>query len=238
MPQPLTSSPRLLARLAGLAYLVIIAAGAFGYTTGAAMIVWHDAAATAGNILASAQMWRAGLAAMLVMLLADVVLACLFYVLFRPVSRTLALLGLALRLVMAAIIGVNLLARLAPLLLLADAGAAAALDAAEAQALALASLRQFEYGFDIALVFFGVDCLVIGWLILRSTFMPRLLGALLALAGLAYLVNSFARLAYPAFDAPFDILIPAYVAEIALCLWLIVMGVNAAKWREQAAAAS
>jgi len=229
-------SPRLQARIAGFLYLIIIVAGAFGYTSSSTLIVWNDAAATAGNILASEQLWRLSLGAMLVMLACDVAVAAIFYVLFKPVNKTLSLLGFAFRLVLVAIVGVTMLARYAPLLLLKDA-ASAAFGTDQMQALGLLSIRLFERGFTVALVFFGFHCLVIGWLIFRSGFLPRILGVLLVIAGLCYLTDSFVYLVFPVVVLPFDIVVLSYIVELALCLWLIVMGVNAEKWKEQADAA-
>jgi hypothetical protein len=88
----------------------------------------------------------------------------------------------------------------------------------------------------IGLIFFGFDCLAIGWLILRSTFLPWLLGAMMMFAGVCYLIDTFATLLVPAFDPPFDLLLPAYVAEAALTLWLLICGVNDAKWKTLAGA--
>jgi Domain of unknown function (DUF4386) len=230
-------SPRLQARIAGFMYLIIIVVGGFGFLSGSTLIVRGDAAATAGNLLASEQLWRLGFAALLVMLACDVGVAVIFYVLFKPVNRTLALMGFAFGLVMAAILGVNILARVAPLLLLRDVTASAAFGTDQMQALAFLSVKLFELGFNVALVFFGIDCVVIGWLIFRSTFLPRILGVLLAVAGLCYLTNSFVDFLFPALALPFYVLLPSFVAELALCLWLIVIGVNAEKWKEQASAA-
>lgn len=138
---------------------------------------------------------------------------------------------------MTAILGVNMLARFAPLLLLRDVASSASFGTDQTQALALLSVKLFEQGFTVALLFFGVDCLVIGWLIFRSTFLPRILGVLLVVAGLCYLTNSFVDVVFPALALPSYFLLPSYVVELALCLWLILIGVNAEKWKEQAGAA-
>jgi hypothetical protein len=138
---------------------------------------------------------------------------------------------------MTSILGVNMLARFAPLLLLRDVASSRSFGADQMQALALLSVKLFEQGFIVALVFFGVDCLLIGWLIFRSTFLPRVLGVLLAVAGLCYLTNSFVDFVFPTLTLPSYFLLPSYVIELALSLWLIVIGVNAEKWKEQAGAA-
>jgi Domain of unknown function (DUF4386) len=228
-------SPRSQARIAGFLYLIIIVAGAVGYTIHSTLFVWNDAAATAGNILASEQLWRLSFAAMLVMLACDVAVAAIFYVLFKPVNRTLSLIACAFRLVLVAIVGVAILGRYAPLLLLKDASAAFETD--QLQAMGLLSIKMFERGFDVALVFFGFHCLAIGWLIYRSSFLPRILGVLLVIAGLCYLISTFVSLVFPVVSLPFDIQLLSYVAEMVLCLWLIVIGVNAERWKEQASAA-
>ena len=230
------ASPRRQARIAGFLYLIIIVAGGVGYTTHSTPIVWNDAAATADNILASEQSWRLSSAAMLVMLVCDVAVAAIFYVLFEPVNRALSLMGFAFRLVLVAIVGVAQLARYLPLLLLKDA-TSVAIGTEQTQALGLLSIKLFERGFTVALVFFGVDCLVIGWLVCRSSFLPRILGVLLSIAGLLYLTDSVRLLVFPMVTLPFDILLLSYLVEMALCLWLIVVGVNAEKWSEQAGAA-
>jgi len=230
------ASPRSQARIAGFLYLIIIVAGAVGYTMHSTLFVWKDAAATASNILGSEQLWRVSSAAMLVMLACDVAVAAIFYVLFEPVNRTLSLIACAFRLVLVAIVGVALLGRYAPLLLLNDT-ASAAFEADQLQEMGLVSIKLFERGFDVALVFFGFHCLAIGWLVYNSSFLPRFLGVLQLIAGVCYLVSTFTTLVFPAVALPFDIQTLSYAAEVVLCLWLIVKGVNAERWKEQASAA-
>lgn len=229
-------SPRVQARVAGFLYLIIILAGAAGYSMHSALFVWNDAAQTAGNILASEQQWRLSFAAMLVMLASDVAVAGLFYVLFEPVHKTLSLIGCAFRLVLVAVVAVSLLGRYAPLFLLKDT-ALGALEAEQLQAIGLLGIKLFERGFDVALVFFGFHCLVIGWLIHRSRFLPRFLGVLLIVAGFCYLISTFSALVFPGLALPFDIQVLAYAAEAILCLWLLVKGLDADEWREQAGVA-
>lgn len=227
------ASPRLQARIAGILYLIIIVAGAVGYSIHSSLVVWNDAAATASNILTSEQLWRLSFAAMFVMLASDVAVAAIFYYLLRPVNRTLSLIACAFRLLLVAIVGVAMLGRFVPLLFLKDS-ASSVFETAQLQELGLLSIRMFERGFDVALVFFGFHCLAIGWLIYRSSFFPRFLGVLLVIAGLCYLINTFVTLVFPVVALPFDILIVSYAAEIVLCLWLIAKGVNAETWEEQA----
>jgi len=110
-----------------------------------------------------------------------------------------------------------------------------AFDAGEIQALARGQIRLFGYGFSVSLVFFGVFCVVIGYLILRSKFLPAILGLLMVAAGAIYCIENFALfLALP--DVPY-IRWVHLVAELSLALWLLVVGVNEGKWRARALAA-
>jgi len=84
------------------------------------------------------------------------------------------------------------------------------------------------------LVFFGLQCLLIGWLICRSTFLPRILGVLMLVAGLGWLTNLWPRLADSL--APYNLL-PGILGEGVLIIWLLWKGVNVQRWHEQAAAA-
>ena len=89
-------------------------------------------------------------------------------------------------------------------------------------------------GEDIELVFVGLYCLSIGYLIFRSTFLPRVLGALMAFAGLGWLTSLSPALVN--YLSPYN-LAPGILGGVSLTLWLLVMGVNAQRWREQAAVA-
>ena len=90
----------------------------------------------------------------------------------------------------------------------------------------------------ISLVFFGFACLSLGYLVYKSNYLPRAIGALLVIAGACYLINSFSHFLNPAFAATLmpTIFVPIFVAELSLTLWLIVKGVDAAKWEERASA--
>jgi len=93
----------------------------------------------------------------------------------------------------------------------------------------------YELGFAICLVFFGFFCLLLGYLIFRSGFLPRIIGVLLAFQGSCYLVNSFVGFLAPGMaDLAFSVLAVSAVGEISLCLWLLVMGVNVPKSNEKA----
>jgi len=233
------ASPRLEARIAGVLYLIIIVAAPFGevFVRGR-LVVYGDAAATANNILAHQLLYRLAGAADLIAFACDAAVALIFYELLKPVSRSLSLFAASSRLLHVAVVAVNTLILFVPLALLQGVHLLIAFKPDQLQALALASLSLHGIGYNIGLVFFAFHCLLIGYLIFRSTFLPRILGVLMAIAGLCYLINSFDHLLSPSFAGhlyPY-ILLPSGVAEISLCLWLLVVGVNVQRWKEQASA--
>ncbi len=240
MPNPSAeTSPQRYARIGGLLYLIIIVAGITGelFVRGS-IVVSRDAAATANNLIASTSLWRAGIAGDLVMHMCDVGLMLVFYVLLRPVSRNLAMLAVLFNLVQTGVLVANKLNLMLPLFLLGDAAYLKAFTPAQLQALAYVSLRTHDYGFGFGLIFFGMECLVVGYLVIRSDYLPKVLGILMQLAGACYLTNSFALVLYPALASRLfpAIMLPPFVAELSMAMWLLVKGVDLAKWRERAAA--
>jgi len=235
------ASPQSYARFGGLLYLVIIVAGALGELfIRDRLVVSGNAAATASHILASESLWRLGIAGDLVMHVCDVFVMWALYVLLRPVSRNLALLNLLLNLIQTAVLVANKLNLLVPLFLLGDAPYLKAFDPAQLQAWSYFAIRLHEYGFGVGLIFFGCVCLVEGYLIRKSRYLPRVLGVLMQVAGACYLINSFALLLAPDFEGqlfPF-ILMPCLIAELSLALWLLVKGVNMQEWTRRTGSAS
>lgn len=150
----------------------------------------------------------------------DTAVALLFYGLLRPVSKNLSLLAAVFRLILVAVLTANSLNYFGLLGSIKGAHSSAAFNAA----------------FDIALVPFGIHCLLTGYLIFRSNFLPRIIGILLALAGLGYLTFVWPPLGDRLF-VPY-ILVPGLVGEGSLTLWLIFFGVNAERWTQTASAAA
>ena len=227
------ASPQVYARVGGLAYLIIIVAGALGEMfIRSKLIVSGDASATTHNIAASPLLWRLGIAGDLVMHVFDLVLALVYYVLFKRVNKNLALLGLLFGMIQTAVLVANKLTLLVPLFLLENAGYLKAFSPQQLQALTYLPVKAHGYGFGIGLIFFGFECLVEGYLIFKSGFLPKFLGVLIVIAGLCYLLNSFALLLSPALaDALFPaVLLPPFIGELSMCLWLLIKGVDLAKW--------
>ncbi len=229
-------SPQRYARIAGILYLATILLGMFGelYVRGT-LVVSGDASATSAAISASPFLWRAGIAGDLLMHIFDVPVIVVLYYLLRPVSRSLALFATLINLVQTAILVVNKMNLMIPLFLLDSPSYLTAFSPEQLHALSYLAIKAHGYRFGIGLIFFGVACLVRGYLIFKSEYLPKTLGVLMAMAGLSYLVNSFAlllapRLASAMFPA---VLIPAFVGELSLTLWLIVKGVNMEQWRQR-----
>jgi hypothetical protein len=167
---------------------------------------------------------------------AYVVVTLLLFYLLKPVNRSLSLLAAFFSIVGVAVGAVNVLSQLAALSLVGGAHYLAAFEPGQLQAMALLSLKLNAQGSDIGLTFFGFYCLLVGYLIFRSTFLPRTVGVMMAIAGLCYLINSFAYFLSPGSAGhlvPY-IFIPSVLGEAALTLWLLVFGVNVSKWEEMA----
>jgi hypothetical protein len=204
----------------------------------ARLVVPGDAAATADNIRAHDLLYRLGFVAELIYCVCNVPLILILYRLFKVVNENVALIAILFSFLAVGIESMSLLAHVAALEILGTGNALAAFSAAQLEAGAYLAVQLFERGFAISLVFFGFACLAMAYLILKSWFFPRVIGALLAIEGLGYLVNSFSLFLAPALQAKiFPFFSATAVAEVALCLWLLVIGVNVRRWNDQASGA-
>jgi hypothetical protein len=227
------TSPRLLARIAGALYLVNILAGAFAIGFVRATLFVSDPATTAHNIQTHELLYRSSLVAHLVVTLTNIPLAMIFYELLKVVNRRLALLDVFFTLVATAIEGAGILDQFTPLTVLGTGSDPNALPPGQLQALVSVPTSLSAIDYDIYTLFFGFDIICLGYLLLRSTFLPSTIGVLMAIDGLAYLVNSFLDLLTPGFAAQLVpwIQLPALLGEGSLCLWLLIVGLNAERWR-------
>ena len=230
-------SPRLQARTGGFLYLIIMVCGYFaeGYVRGS-VIVSGNPAATAKNILAFEQLYRLGCGVEFVTLFCDTTVGLILYNLLKPVNPTLSLLAVFFRLIFVSVFAVLSLTHFAPLLLLKGGASLSAFSTTQLQEAAFFSLKLHTLGFLIANVFFGIHCALVGGLVARSTFLPRIVGMMLVIAGICYVLDSFAYVLAPALRSQLFpwLLLPGFVAEGSLALWLSVVGLNVAKWNEAA----
>lgn len=225
------------ARIYGGLYLINIIGGIFaiGYLP-AVLIVSGNAAATAQNIQTHELLYRWGLVAHIIVVLTTIPMTLIFYDFFKVVSRRLALLDVFFGLVATAIEGANLLNQFAPILLLGAGNDFRAFTPEQVQALVSLPLALQQMSYNIQQVFYSCDLIMAGYLIFRSTFVPRAVGVGLWIGVACYLTYSFASFLAPGFAAhliPY-IQVPSGLAELSLCLWFLIMGVNVARWEEQA----
>ncbi len=228
-------SPRLKARMAGACQLLEAITATFGQVIVLnKLVVPGNAAATAANILGHERLFWLGFASSLMGVAFHIAWALLIYVLLKPVNRSLSLLAAFFVLMACAMQALTSLLYLAPLLILQGGSSLSAFTAEQLQALAVMFLRLNSYAFQIDLVFFGFWCILTGYLIFRSTFLPRVLGVLVMISGLGWVTY-----VYPPLANYLSLYIAAASAlgEIPMELWLIVKGVNVQRWKERASAA-
>src|SRR5437762_5980251 len=186
-------SPRANARAAGGLWWLCILSGMVGFAVGAPLVVANDATATATNIVTKESLFRLGFVADLISGVSYVGVTAFIYYLLRPVSKSLSLVGAFFGLAGVAIGGGSWVIHLAPLLLLHGDQYLAAFTTNQLQTLSLDALKLQAQVFPNGMVFFGIQCISIGYLVARSTFLPRILGILLAIGGTCYVFASFAN---------------------------------------------
>jgi len=217
------------ARAAGVLYLIIILTGLFSeLIVRSGMIVLGDATATAENISANFFMFRIGFISDLIMVMSDVGVALLLYLVLKPVNNGLSMLAGFFRLAQATVLGINLLNFYLPLLLLGDGNYLNSFSGEQLNSLSLLFLNVHSYGYLISGVFFGISCIVLGYLIFKAEYFSKWLGILVVAAGISYLVDCVANFLFPGLASTSEILVMtvAVVSELSLCLFLLIKGIN------------
>ncbi len=229
-----------LARLAGLLYLVVIVIGVLGEgLVRGTLVVSRDPEATARNIRAAEGLWRLGVAGQDLLLVCALGMTFAWYLLLRPVNGRLALLAVFFALTSLAVESVSALHLHAVLTPLSDAAYLKAVAPQLLHLMAYQSVVAHAQAFGLALIFFGVECIVVGHLVRESGYFPRAIGTAMQVAGACYLVNSFSMILSPALQDllfPF-ILLPPFLAESAFCLYLLARGVDLPAWERRLAQA-
>lgn len=223
-------STKKIARIAGVLYLVIIVCA--GFSEGivrSSLIVPGDATATVSNISASEGLFRLGFVSDLIAFMSDLIVSILFYILLKPVSKTLSLIAASFRLLAhPAIASINLLNLYNALLLVGGGGYLTALDTSQSNALVLLFLNAHTYGYLIAGAFFGLHLLFLGYLFYKSDLFPGILGVLIVIASFGYLIESFGSFLFPTYGALFTwiVAVTAVIGEVSLAFWLLIKGVR------------
>jgi len=225
-------SPKTLARVTGALSLLVLFGGIVAQGVIAnGLVVPRDAAATATNILAQPKLWALGFTIFLVEMAAQTAMTTLFYLLLKPASRTAALLSLVFGLVGCTIKTLARAFYYAPLLVLGGASYLSVFDTSQLQALSLLLIKINNQIAGIALVFFGISTFCQGYLIVKSTFLPRFLGIIAIVSGLGWLTWTYPALGSALF---YPLIIVAMLGLLLTSGWLLVRGVDEQRWREQA----
>ncbi len=218
-----------LARIAGLCYLIVILTGLFAEVfVRQALKVSGNALATAKHIQSSEMLYRWGLVADLMNFVFGIPCVLIIYFLFKRVNKFLLQIALTFVIIQTAIIAVNLLNQASPLLLLSNDAYLNTFQPNQLATLAQLSLNVQGIGYAIGLVFFGMYCLLVGYVIVKSKMIPSILGILYLISGMGYLINSFTMLLSKDFANPIFtyVAIPIFIGELSLCLWLLIKGVD------------
>jgi hypothetical protein len=230
-------TPRVKARFTGAFYLLYVIAGVYAQSfVSDRLVVMHDAAATAANILANQSSYRLSFTVYLIEMAGQIATVVLFYQLLKPVSRTGAMLAAAFELTGC---GIKIFSRLfyfGPLLVLGSGGSyLSVFNKEQLDAIALLLLKINDYGAAIALAFFGFSTVLQGWLIYRSGFLPRWLGVIGIIAGFGWLTFLSPPLGMRLF---MYLALFGLVGVVATVLWLLTFGVDEQRWRQRAAQAA
>lgn len=229
---PRAASIQTYARIAGVVFLVALVGGGFGeFYAPSQLIVAGNAAATAHNVIASDLFFRLGFLGYLTEAVTDVALTFLLYVLLRPVHANLARLAVLFRIMATATFAFGELFYFAPTLILGGDGYLKTFSPAQLHALALLSLNLYGLVGGLFTVFYGIASMLLGYLMFRSGYLPRILGALWVLGGLGFVTWNVLLVLAPAYVPPF-LPVPQLLATVSLGLWLLVRGVDAGKWKE------
>ena len=216
-------SLRKAAIVAGLGLLIMTISAIFAnFIVLESLIVPGDAAITANNIIASEGLFRSGICSFIIVIIMDVVVAWALYVLLKPVNKSLSLLAALFRLVYAAIFGIALVNLFSVLQLLSGADYLTAFEPNQLHAQVMLFLKAFSYGWTIGLIFFGIHLFILGYLIFKSDYIPKILGVLVIIAGLGYIIDSFVIFLLPNYDV--TIAMFTFIGELLFMLWLLFKG--------------
>ncbi len=221
------------ARVAGILFLISLVAGSLGeFYVPTTLIVRNDPTATVNNILDNESLFRLGFAGYLLEGLSDAALALIFYVLLKPVHRNLALLAGFFGVVSTAHYAVCQMIYFCAPILLKSPAFQQYFSREQLDAIAYLFVRISGYGASLFLAFYGSASLVRGYLMYRSAFLPRFLGVLMSILGVAFILRSFTLVLTPALSTEL-LLVPAPVTILAMTMWFLVKGVNVEKWNSR-----
>jgi hypothetical protein len=218
------TSPQRNARVAGILYLALVPLSFFGMIVSSGIVVPGNAAFTASHILASELQFRLSIVVALFVQVVNIFVVLALYRLLKPVNRNMSMLMVIFILLGAPIAMLNELNQFAVLILLHSAASLAGFSANQLQALVPLLLNLHQQGINIAGIFWGLWLFPMGYLVVKSGFLPKILGILLIIGGIGYLIQSFAAFLFPSFGL--NIALFTFWGEVLFPLWLLVKGVN------------
>jgi hypothetical protein len=227
----------MLTRSAGILYLAIFVLYPLATAVRSTLVVPGDAATTVQNVASNETLFRWGMAGEATIFLIEIALAGILYVLLRPVSRSMSLAAALARasegVVMAA---ANLLTSILTLVVIGGAGYLAAFETEQLNAMALLFQEANDYVILMWGLFFALHLVLLGRLVHRSGFFPKILGVLLALAGVGYFAQSYGVLIAPGLADALEtvVIVLAVPGELVFALWLLIKGVDEDGWHERA----
>lgn len=225
------SSKKGLIRLIGIFYLIIIACGVYAHFMVRMPLLLLEGASEIEMMEAFQQnevQFRLSIAADIIMVVSDIMVAYLFYILLKPLNRNLASLAAIFRLIQSVIIigGIVLLCQLLPLFQGETDWLA---DMVQGRAVWVSTILKIHAQvYVFSGIFFGLSCSILGRLFLTADFLPDLLGILVSVAGLAYVVNGFTHILLPEFAPVTEgiVVVAALIAEILVCIWFLLLGLK------------
>jgi len=215
-------SQRRTAIIAGVALLIMAILG-FLFNP-ANLLVSGDAAATANSIRANESFFRISIGGFVVVAILDVIVAWALYVLLKPVNPSISLLAGWFRMVYAAILAISLGSLVSVLPLLNGAEYFAAFGTEQLHVQVMSLLNIFNNGWNIGLVFFGLHLFFLGYLIIKSSYVPKIIGIFLIITSIGYIIDSIGMLLLPAYDL--TLVMFTFWGEVVLMGWLLWKGVK------------
>jgi len=232
-------NPQVYARVGGALYLIMIALGIFQeFFIRGRIMAGGDAAATFANLKKMEMLWRTGIATELLMVIISIVLSMILYVLTRPVHKELALLALLFYAIGLAVEGAYAIQLVEALFPLGRNAYLTAFTPGQLQAMTTLAMKTHVFGFGIVLLLLGPFFFVTGYLVFRSPYLPKPIGVLYQLAGLAYMFNGFVLVLAPQFAGRAFMIMaaPVFIGETSFAVWLLIKGVRIEGWRSLAIA--
>ena len=214
-------------RIAGFLYLIIIASGIFSEgIVRSGLIIPGDPLTTVTNIRNAELLFRFGFVSDLIMVIADISIALVFFWMLKPVHKSLSTTAMVFRLAQAIIIVINLLNHFAVVLVLNSIELNASFSSTELEGIIMFLMEAHGYGYLLSGVFFGISCMILSYLIRHSIWLPSVFGILIGFAGLFYVIDSFTQFLFPeySFITGAMVIAGALIAEASFAFWLTIKG--------------